>query len=97
MRELLTFMTLVSFVGCGRVSGEADYSGVFNHSGGRWIDLDGSLSPTQFDATHITLATSSLEDGRYFNDLASMVPLLGRLSIRVIDLCEADGRGIGAE
>ena len=66
-------------------------------TGGRWLDLDGSLNPTQFDATHITLATSSLEDGRYFNDLASMVPLLGRLSIRVLDLSEADGTDIGAK
>lgn len=49
-----------------------------------WVDLDATLpDQTPFDATHIALSVSALEDGSLNNDLVRMVPLLGRLSIRV--------------
>lgn len=51
--------------------------------GGRWIDYDATLSARRFDATHIALSTSSLSDGAVFDSLSSMIPLLGRLEIRI--------------
>ncbi len=73
MRELLTFMTLVGFVGCGRVSGEADYSGVFNHSGGRWIDLSYTYSdqtiywPTASGFSLEEVAYGETEQGYFYS------------------------------
>ena len=55
-------------------------------AGGRWVDLDATLGDaTPFDATHITLARSVLADDTVMNDMMNMAPMLGRLSIRVID------------
>jgi hypothetical protein len=50
----------------------------------RWVDLDATLpKDTPFDATHITLGTTDLADGESTGNLASIAPLLGRLSIKV--------------
>jgi transglutaminase-like putative cysteine protease len=49
-----------------------------------WMNLDPTLPPgAAFDATHIALATSALEDGETTNALVSLVPLLGNLRISV--------------
>jgi hypothetical protein len=51
-----------------------------------WVDLDPTLPGNLvFDATHIALGTSSLKDGETVNGLIHLLPLLGRLEIRVID------------
>lgn len=55
----------------------------------RWVDLDATIpsgrgyGPGGFDATHITIAVSSLADGDTINGLVSLAPLLGRLEITV--------------
>ena len=54
--------------------------------GGRWVDLDATLgNDTPFDATHIALVRSALTDEAMMNDMIDMAPMIGRLSIRVID------------
>ena len=54
--------------------------------GGRWVDLDATLDDdTPFDAAHIALARSVLSDDTVMNDMVNMAPMLGRLSVRVID------------
>ena len=58
--------------------------------GGRWVDLDATL-PVPFDATHLALSTSALADGSMLNDLVTMTPLMGRLTIQVA----AAGSGAG--
>jgi transglutaminase-like putative cysteine protease len=51
---------------------------------GRWVDLDGTLgADTPFDATHITLSTSTMDDAGWTNDLVDLAPLMGVLSIEV--------------
>ena len=51
--------------------------------GPRWIDLDSALGIKQsFDATHITLGTSSLADGQTQNYLVTLAPMIGRLIIK---------------
>lgn len=53
---------------------------------GRWVDLDPTLPPeTPFDATHITLSTSHLDDGHQVEDMNTLIPLLGRLSIEMAE------------
>jgi transglutaminase-like putative cysteine protease len=52
---------------------------------GRWVDVDATLGPaTAFDATHITLSVSDLENELMTNDVIAMIPLIGRLSIDVL-------------
>ena len=53
---------------------------------GCWIDFDAALNPNQFDATHIGITTSSLADGQYTNDLVRMVPILGRIDVKILKL-----------
>ncbi|NTU59550.1 MAG: transglutaminase domain-containing protein, partial [Deltaproteobacteria bacterium] len=57
--------------------------------GARWVDLDATLDAApddrSFDAAHITLSTSALGDNDVVNDLLHLVPLLGRLSIEVLE------------
>lgn len=48
-----------------------------------WVDLDGTLPTTFFDATHIALATSALSEGEETSSLAAILPLMGRLEIKV--------------
>jgi transglutaminase-like putative cysteine protease len=50
----------------------------------RWIDLDATLpASTPTDATHITIAVTSLADGDMARSMATVAPLLGSLSIKV--------------
>ncbi len=50
----------------------------------RWVDLDPTLGPsTTFDATHIALVISTLEDGEGANALVRLAPLLGALEIEI--------------
>ncbi len=55
---------------------------------GRWVDLDATLpGGVVFDAAHITLGVSALQDGSSaLVDLASTGPLIGRVAIRIEDL-----------
>ncbi len=51
---------------------------------GRWVDLDATLGPeTPYDAAHIALSTSTLDEGAVVNDLVRLVPMIGRLAIEV--------------
>ena len=51
---------------------------------GGWADLDATLPDgVPFDATHIALATSDLDEAQATNSLVALVPLLGTLSIEV--------------
>lgn len=50
----------------------------------RWVDLDATLpdaSPT--DATHIALAASALGEGELSTSFTSLLPVMGKLQIRV--------------
>ena len=50
----------------------------------RWVDLDATLpTNTPFDATHIALSISPMNDGDVINSMATLAPLLGRLEIEV--------------
>ena len=51
----------------------------------RWVDLDATLSPGPYDATHICLGVSSLDDDGLTSSMASMATSMGRLSIKVIE------------
>ena len=52
-------------------------------AGRAWVDLDATLGPIPFDATHIALAESALSDGEAVRALAASAPLIGRLRIAV--------------
>jgi transglutaminase-like putative cysteine protease len=53
---------------------------------GRWLDLDAVLDAnTPFDATHITLGTSAMAEATMTNDMVAVMPLIGRMSIQVLD------------
>jgi hypothetical protein len=55
-------------------------------AGERWVDLDPTLGPENvFDATHIALATSLLDDKDAMNSMVSLAGLLGRLKISVVE------------
>jgi len=50
----------------------------------RWTDVDATLDDqTPFDATHIALAVSNLADAGGENPMLALVPLLGRLTIKI--------------
>lgn len=50
----------------------------------RWVDLDATLSASvPFDATHIALAVSALDDDSSSSDMASIATLLGTLKVQV--------------
>lgn len=52
---------------------------------GRWVDLDAVLpAGTAYDATHITVAASLMDDGQWVNDFIKLAPLMGQLSIEVV-------------
>jgi len=55
------------------------------NSGGRWVDLDAVLDGQDFDAAHILLNVSAMQDGQMINDMVDMLPLLGGLKIQVIE------------
>lgn len=53
----------------------------------RWLDLDATLPGVPFDAAHIAIATSALDpDQSALREMARVLPLLGRLRIRVVDV-----------
>jgi hypothetical protein len=57
----------------------------------RWLDLDAAILPSDsdspgVDATHIALSTSTMADGEMINSMASLVGLLGRLKIEVVEV-----------
>ena len=53
---------------------------------GRWVDYDATLPDgVRFDATHIALSVSDLNDGIAGSDMAAMVPLFGNLEIEVVE------------
>jgi transglutaminase-like putative cysteine protease len=53
---------------------------------GRWLDLDATIDEEHpFDATHIAMALSAQENDAMTNDLVAMLPVIGRLSIRVLE------------
>lgn len=56
--------------------------------GGRWVDLDAVLAEQPFDATHLTLSVSAMNEPAVANDLVAMLPLLGRLSIDVVEVSQ---------
>lgn len=50
----------------------------------RWVDLDATLpAATPYDATHIALAVSTLDDGSSTSDMAAVATLLGTLKVQV--------------
>jgi len=56
-----------------------------NGAQGRWVDLDATLQDRPFDAAHIALTTSAMSDATFMNDLVTMMPVIGRVTIKVID------------
>lgn len=52
---------------------------------GRWLDLDATL-PGGFDATHIAVATSDLAGAEAGGELDRLLPLVGKLEIRVLEI-----------
>lgn len=54
-------------------------------SGGRWVDLDAVLDTQDFDAAHILLNVSAMQDGQMVNDMVDMLPMLGGLRVKVIE------------
>lgn len=64
---------------------EPDPNGPAKRSG-QWIDFDATLPDgIRFDATHIALSVSDMNDGVMGNDMAALLPLLGNLEIEVIE------------
>lgn len=59
-------------------------------SGGTWIDVDATLPDWPFDAAHITLAVSSLSDTSSSNDMVKLIPIIGRIEIKVIETKAAE-------
>lgn len=52
---------------------------------GCWVDFD-ATQPHRFDATHIALSVSALDDGALLGEITSILPLMGRLRIEVVEL-----------
>ena len=51
---------------------------------GAWIDLDATMDERQpFDAAHIAIDVSTMDDGEMINGMVTLVPLIGRLSVEV--------------
>lgn len=53
---------------------------------GRWVDIDAAMRQTDCDPTHIALALMPLNDEGMMDSLMSILPLLGRLEIDVVDI-----------
>lgn len=60
-------------------------SGGKSGGGGRWVDLDAVLDGQDFDASHILLNVSAMQDGQMVNDMIDMLPMLGGLEVQVIE------------
>lgn len=58
----------------------------------RWVDLDATLSNERaFDATHIALLATALNDEQPQESLVKLVPLLGGLKIEVVGVGKGSG------
>ena len=53
-------------------------------SGGYWMDIDATLEDWPYDAAHITLGVSAMADDEKTNDMVRLVPIIGRLELKVI-------------
>ncbi len=50
----------------------------------QWLDYDATLGPMgRYDATHIALSVSAMQDNETNNSMIALVPLLGRLQIEI--------------
>jgi transglutaminase-like putative cysteine protease len=57
-----------------------------DNAGPRWVNLDAALTAAHpYDATHIILSTTDLEDGQWTNDIVEMAGLFGRLRIERVN------------
>jgi len=54
-------------------------------AGGYWVDFDATLAEPGFDAAHITLGVSAMSDGSLNNDMVKLVPVIGKLEIKVVE------------
>jgi transglutaminase-like putative cysteine protease len=72
--------------GAGGETGEKSGRGRKTGGGGRWVDLDAVLDGVDFDASHILLSVSSMRDGQMVNDMIEMLPMFGRLEVKVIEV-----------
>lgn len=54
--------------------------------GGQWVDIDAAFRQTECDPTHVALALMPLNDEGMIDSLVSLVPLLGRLKIDVVEV-----------
>ncbi|MEI7659058.1 MAG: transglutaminase-like domain-containing protein [Phycisphaerae bacterium] len=76
-----------AFAGAQHIFGYHMWTQALIEIGGvkRWVDLDATLSPGPYDATHICLGVSSLADDNLTTSMASMATSMGRLSIKVME------------
>lgn len=71
----------------------AGHEGIFGYHmwtqawvNGRWVDYDATLpGGVRFDATHIALSVSDMNDGVMGNDMAALLPVMGNLEIEVVE------------
>ncbi len=85
-RVVTGLVYLDSFAGASVVFGY--HMWVQARIGGRWLDLDPTLATAQpggFDATHVALATSTLDGPDAGRSLDRLLPLFGRLRIQVLE------------
>jgi len=53
---------------------------------GRWVDVDAALDQPECDATHIALATSSLTDEQFIEEIFKLIDLIGQVKIDVVEV-----------
>ncbi len=54
--------------------------------GGQWVDIDAAMRQTDCDPTHVALSLLPLNDEGILDSIATMLPLLGRLQLEVVDV-----------
>ena len=59
---------------------------VNDKDGGRWEDYDAMLKGVDFDGSHIALVSSSMGNGAMGNDMVKLVPIMGNMAIKVINV-----------
>jgi hypothetical protein len=62
---------------------------------GRWLDLD-ATRPLEFDAGHLLVTTSALARQGAGDELAALLPLIGRLEIELVELGRGDPKAGGS-
>ncbi|MCK6477443.1 MAG: hypothetical protein L6Q35_11480, partial [Phycisphaerales bacterium] len=55
-------------------------------AGLRWVDLDATLDPPGYDATHLALVTSAMSDDLAARELLGIAAAMGRLSLSVVEV-----------